>query len=333
MKKQRGITLIALVITIIVMLILVGVTISMAVNGGLFEYAGSAVSETNNALKAEQALAEGGVNIAGEWYNSVDEYLIASGNKEKPVEVISKTENYIGCYADVDGDGDVDGVIYADLAVGNTKEGQWTHPSCSYAIPKETDLTLLKDYYISGRYDGAFNEEGEPKEVLTATGEGKDRFYVMALEDFREEGSLYYWYYSAGDGEGAEIVTAGGFGTGKANTISMIEKWNASAFGTQNGGVEYKDVWGPIQDSAEYDIVEEANDSGKWFVPSMSEWYAFAGELEIAEDCYGSFLLEPNYWSSSQYDATDTRYMELSTECFGSSFNASYNCIRLSVTF
>ena len=55
-KTQNGITLIALVITIIVMLILVGVTISMAVHGGLFDYAGRAVSETNNALKAEQQL-------------------------------------------------------------------------------------------------------------------------------------------------------------------------------------------------------------------------------------------------------------------------------------
>lgn len=79
---EKGITLIALVITIIVMLILVGVTISMAVNGGLFEYAGKAVGDTNNVLKAEGQLAEGGVKVGGVWYNSIDEYLIATGNKE-----------------------------------------------------------------------------------------------------------------------------------------------------------------------------------------------------------------------------------------------------------
>ena len=38
-NTAKGITLIALVITIIVMLILVAVTISMALNGGLFGYA------------------------------------------------------------------------------------------------------------------------------------------------------------------------------------------------------------------------------------------------------------------------------------------------------
>ena len=35
MRKERGITLIALIITIIVMLILVGVTINVAINGGI----------------------------------------------------------------------------------------------------------------------------------------------------------------------------------------------------------------------------------------------------------------------------------------------------------
>ena len=45
-RKNDGITLIALVITIIVMLILATVSIRIAVNGGLFGYAGKAVSET-----------------------------------------------------------------------------------------------------------------------------------------------------------------------------------------------------------------------------------------------------------------------------------------------
>ena len=53
---HRGITLIALVITIIVMLILVAVTINMAVNGGLFAHAGNAAKGTKEAIKEEQGL-------------------------------------------------------------------------------------------------------------------------------------------------------------------------------------------------------------------------------------------------------------------------------------
>ena len=65
MKGQKGITLIALVITIIVMLILVAVTITMAINGGLFERAGEAAQETNGAVTNEQALANGTVSVNG----------------------------------------------------------------------------------------------------------------------------------------------------------------------------------------------------------------------------------------------------------------------------
>ena len=78
-RQNKGITLIALVITIIVMLILVAVTISMAINGGLFDYAGKAVGETQNAIDEEQKLAEGKIKIGETWYNSIDEYINSDG--------------------------------------------------------------------------------------------------------------------------------------------------------------------------------------------------------------------------------------------------------------
>ena len=63
MKEKNGITLIALIITIIIMLILVAVTIMMAVNGGLFGYAGNAAKDTELAKNAELGLSNGGVTI------------------------------------------------------------------------------------------------------------------------------------------------------------------------------------------------------------------------------------------------------------------------------
>ena len=74
-NAEKGITLIALIITIIVMLILVAVTISMAVNGGLFEYAGKAVGETQNVLDVEQELSNGKIQVDGKWYASIEAYL------------------------------------------------------------------------------------------------------------------------------------------------------------------------------------------------------------------------------------------------------------------
>ena len=65
MKEQKGITLIALVITIIVMLILVGVSVTVALNGGLFEKATTAREETKNALNQENDLDRGYVYVDG----------------------------------------------------------------------------------------------------------------------------------------------------------------------------------------------------------------------------------------------------------------------------
>ena len=73
-KNNKGITLISLVITIIVMLILVGVSISMAVNGGLFNYAGKAVGETNKAITDENKIGEGGVTVDGKVFTSINDY-------------------------------------------------------------------------------------------------------------------------------------------------------------------------------------------------------------------------------------------------------------------
>ena len=308
-KTQRGITLIALVITIIVMLILVGVTISMAVNGGLFDYAGRAKGETKNALNAEQELANGGIEVDGQWYNSIDEYLETKNGGEK-VETISKEQSYVGYYADVDGDGTVDGVIYADLAVGNTGDGQWIDKYGDYTIPTETGL---KDYYVSGTADGTF---GNGVEVLTATGGGKDRFYVMALEDIST--STYTWYESKFE-DGIEVQTSGDFGTGKANTATMIEIWNADPDEVKNNN----DVWGQIQ--------MQVNNG--WFLPSKAEWSAFAEELGIIMDNYEEYGISGFYCSSSQNTSTMAW-----SPIFCSGFllfddicNGSY--VRLSTTF
>lgn len=74
-RTQKGITLIALVITIIVMLLLVGVTINMALNGGLFGYAKKATRDTEKQKQAEQDLASGEVTVNGKDYASIDDYL------------------------------------------------------------------------------------------------------------------------------------------------------------------------------------------------------------------------------------------------------------------
>lgn len=84
MKGQKGITLVALVITIIVMLILVGVSVTVAINGGLFDKAKSGASNTKLESERERNLSDGTVNVNGTMHNVTDWELststVTSGN-------------------------------------------------------------------------------------------------------------------------------------------------------------------------------------------------------------------------------------------------------------
>lgn len=115
LKTREGITLIALIITIIVMLILVAVTINMAINGGLFEKAGEAVGEMQNAINAEQQLADGKIKIGDFWYASIDDYLnnnpITTGiTVDKATLELKKKES-----AEVEGEEVLEGTITASV--------------------------------------------------------------------------------------------------------------------------------------------------------------------------------------------------------------------------
>ncbi len=80
-RKNKGITLIALIITIIVMLILVGVSVNVALNGGLFDTAKQAVQEQEKAQEKE--------NLIG---YSVNYYqLTGIGLSDETIETMAQT--------------------------------------------------------------------------------------------------------------------------------------------------------------------------------------------------------------------------------------------------
>lgn len=132
-KKNNGITLIALVITIIVMLILVGVTVSMAVNGGLLGYAGKAVGDTENERDKEKELANGKIKVDGKWYASIDDYLndnpIETGLSITPAEITLKKKET----EDVEGEEILTKEITATV-YGMEKEPEITWETTSNAI-------------------------------------------------------------------------------------------------------------------------------------------------------------------------------------------------------
>ena len=88
--NSKGITLIALIITIIVMLILAAVAINMAVNGGLFSYAAKAGEETEAARDEEQKWASGLIDN-----KSMEEYITGV----KPVSNPYKDKEWVSAWA------------------------------------------------------------------------------------------------------------------------------------------------------------------------------------------------------------------------------------------
>ena len=177
-------------------------------------------------------------------------------------------DDYTGYYADVDGDGTVDGVIFADLLGDSGKE---------------------KQYYISKEsYTDSFGTAPVVSPVSGTT--GNNRFYVIALSDV--DSSRHYWYYSAtrtafeeevdssapisfyfnSSSSYAKGLTKGYLirltqrnWTGKQSTAKMIAAWNSSKYGEQNSN----DIWSLIQD-------EVANG---WFIPSFGELYYGYGNM------------------------------------------------------
>ena len=227
-------------------------------------------------------------------------------------------------YADINDDGTVDGVIFADLAVGGS--GEWgTNGYGTYTIPKEDNL---KSYYIkSENYtDDSFNKSGKVIAPMKGTS-GNDRFYVMALDNI--DSKTNYWYQSAygnlnssyNVGTSAnDFAVVGVEPTGRVNTERMIASWNSSQYGAQKA----RDMWRIIQDE-----VAEG-----WFVPSKSEWAAFGAAFGITSSNYSkTYGLSNYYWSSSQRNTNSAYRANFPSGNIDGNF-VNFDCyVRLATTF
>ena len=226
---------------------------------------------------------------------------------------VSLTESQIGKYVDINGDGIPEGVIFADLAVGGDKLWNGT-PNTRYRYEKSSKE--LKEYVVVGTYTHALNGK---REMLTPILDGEDRFYIMALNDVGKNEHCWYHKASFKGMLDYEKATSETFGSGKQNTLNMIKKWNKEDYGAQDSD----DMWSLIQ--------EQVNDG--WFILSVDEWAAFAGQLGITKSNYSSKGLSGWYWSSSQYNTNNAYYVNLFDGLVNINYVNSPNYVRLSATF
>ena len=275
------------------------------------------------------------------------EYVLNEDGKKDPVVYVPPTpatgEDYRGYYADVDGDGTVDGVIYADLNKASESGAQYYNSNGAYTYNKATGE--LNEYTISkNKHNGNF---GEKEIIKLKKDKDNPRFYVMALEDFRtgsfEEGNsqgytagTYYWYINAyGKMPNPPKDTSTDFGTGYDNTGTMIRIWN-------NNGAETGWTAGATQDDHDIFKYIQTKYEEKWYIPSRGEWAAFADyftnktdlETKLTTSNYNSlYELSGWYWSSSQFDTYDAWGVLFSSGVMNFNYVNYFSFVRLGATF
>ena len=136
---NRGITLVALIITIIVLLILAGVSLSFVFNGGILDKAQQAVNEYKNASEKEQNILD-----------QIDEYIK------------SEIGGGTGGGTDVPEEPDVPAVDSNGLATENTTIVAKDDPNVQIVIPKGFAPVILQ----TGRTDSLPGENGAVKEIM-----------------------------------------------------------------------------------------------------------------------------------------------------------------------
>ena len=214
---------------------------------------------------------------------------------------IPESETQVANYADVDGNGTVDGVIYADLAIGGSGSGLGQ----SYTIPTSSNFKKYKVTQES--YSGSFGTGKVIAPVDPNSSSETERFYVMALSDAASSSiSTKFWSGTT------SVVTSTDFGTGEANTTAMMSKPGSSSY-----------LWGKITSQV----------ADGWYVPSRDEWAAFSGELGITGSTYSSKGLSDRYWSSSQSSTTYVWIPRIDFDTFAGIAVSGNGNVRLGTTF
>lgn len=140
-------------------------------------------------------------------------------------QTVSPTQSGVSYYADVDNDGTIDGVIFEDFRIGGS--GSWGGRSYTVATVSDT-----KTYYVSKtNCEGPFG----PKDVITSTGTGNNRFYIMALKDVdgKQNGTGYTWDNAKALGKDGWVLPSVNEWTAFASALK-IDTSNYNGYGLSN---------------------------------------------------------------------------------------------------
>ena len=297
LNKQNGITLIALVITIIVMLILVAVTISMAINGGLFEKAGKATGDTKNVMDAEQQLADGRIQIAGKVYESIDDYL---AGKEAVLDYDKTKTNNDGTLKsnakyesdgktaiipkgfkiieDVEGKKSIDAGLVIQDSEGN--EFVWVPVTVEGTTDAEKEANfekIRKDGYYNGSLQTLVSGKTVTEPLTSGYTDGKGTEEVKDYQEMRKSviknGGFYIGRYEAGV---------------KGDTPRIDKENGTSTMVVQRDKIPYNWVgWGSSMSNYEDNVIWLSQNQGNGALYLSKHMYDGKNVGVIPTLCYG----------------------------------------------
>ena len=235
MKKNRGITLIALIITIIVMLILVAVSISVALNTGLFKSASDATKNWKTAQEEESNMP---IEIGGKKYNSIEEYLNGGIKEEHNWKRTGDTLTCGHCNKTYT-IGDV--VDYTDSGAESTsitaeKAGGYTGTSALVnSGVKVASLKLSNNFKIAKASGPA-----QPTKTQTIQKDENITWIVLGAEDSNNNGTNETLLITTKEPTTGTIILYGA--AGYNNCIDEINRMCKELYGEEARGMTIEDV-------------------------------------------------------------------------------------------
>ena len=157
MRKNKGITLIALIITIVVMLILVAVSVNIIINSNIIGQAEKAAEGYKTAYEQESNIGQ--VTIGGKTYNSIEDYLAEQGPKEHNFQYTDNSLAELKCECEECKKANSTGRIY--------KIGQQIKLTDSDTLLTDTSAATGAEWVVFGREDS--NKDGKYETLLITT--------------------------------------------------------------------------------------------------------------------------------------------------------------------
>ena len=240
MKSNKGITLIALIITIIVLLILVAVSIDIAIDGKLFDRSKETVSQANNKLGEEQNRVDSLIN---EWDN-LETGISGNTSGNEPEDTTPPT-------VEIEIQGKTSNSITINVTARDNESGMVETPIYTYYIKKSTESTYEEktsnnnaSYTFTGltqgvTYDIKVEVQGD---VAGNKGKGTTQATTGTVTSGLEQGAITFGNTTWSNNQASVTINTNTSYTIEYQVNSIAGTWTTIANGGTVSGLNHGDT-------------------------------------------------------------------------------------------